>query len=65
MRFTALQMKTETIQIRVTPEEKKVIVENANKNELSISDYVRVSSLRDCEIVVENKTSVYVRERLI
>lgn len=39
------QVKSELIQIKVTPEQKKQIEEKAEKNMMTISEYVRFISL--------------------
>jgi uncharacterized protein (DUF1778 family) len=45
--------KTEDIRIRVTPEEKKIILENATKNNMKVSDYIRQVSIHTKEIKTE------------
>lgn len=39
------QVKSELIQIRITPEQRKIIEEKAEKNMMSISEYVRLIAL--------------------
>jgi uncharacterized protein (DUF1778 family) len=50
--------QTENLRIRVTPEEKKQILENAKTNEMKMSDYVRFASLgnKQIETRIETKT---------
>ena len=45
--------RTEDIRIRVTPDEKKLILENATKNNMKMSDYVRQVSIHTKEIKTE------------
>jgi uncharacterized protein (DUF1778 family) len=45
--------RTDDIRVRVTPEEKKLILENAEKNEMKMSDYVRHVSLGTREVKLE------------
>jgi len=47
--------RTDDIRIRVTPDEKKLILENATKNNMKMSDYVRQVSLGTREVTVEVK----------
>jgi len=39
------QVKSELIQVKVTPEQRKQIEENAEKNMMTVSEYVRFVAL--------------------
>ena len=62
-----MTLKTENIQIKVTPEEKKRIMINAARKGLKLSAYIRMKCLekwggKTNERIIKRKTNKYVRK---
>jgi uncharacterized protein (DUF1778 family) len=53
--------RTEDIRVRVTPEEKKQILENAKTNDMKMSDYVRFASIGNKKIETKTITEITIK----